>query len=138
MGISFINIEVQYNLPDKKRLKNWLNSVSSEYGYSKLKLNYNFCSDEYVLKINKEYLRHTTYTDIITFPYLNEKPNLEGEVFISVERIKENAQKYVQDENTEMNRVIIHGLLHLLGYSDKTKELKKFMTEKEDFYLSLL
>lgn len=94
-----------------------------------------FCSDEYLLKINQEYLKHDYYTDIITFDY-SETPVVSGDLFISIERIKENAETEKTTFECEINRVIIHGVLHLCGYKDKSKEEEKLMREKENFYLS--
>lgn len=94
-----------------------------------------FCSDEYLLKMNKQYLNHDYYTDIITFNYVKNK-TISGDLFISVERIKENAIQFNTDQKTELVRVIFHGVLHLVGYNDKTEEEKKLMREKEEFYLN--
>lgn len=94
-----------------------------------------FCSDEYLLKINQEYLKHDYYTDIITFDY-SETSVVSGDLFISIERIKENAETEKTTFECEINRVIIHGVLHLCGYKDKSKEEEKLMREKENFYLS--
>ena len=94
-----------------------------------------FCSDDYLLNINKQYLDHDYYTDIITFNYVENK-TISGDLFISVERITENAANYDTDMEKELFRVIFHGILHLIGYNDKTEEEKKLMKEKEDFYLN--
>jgi len=96
-----------------------------------------FCDDDYLLKINSEFLDHDTYTDIITFNYSigNE---LISEIYISTERVEENAVKYKQTFENEIHRVIIHGVLHLCGYNDKLKEEKQIMRDKENHYLSLL
>jgi len=99
-------------------------------------LNYIFCSDAYLLQINQQYLNHDTYTDIITFDNSETEKVITGDIFISIERIRENAAKYNITEADELHRVIIHGALHLLGYKDKTAVTKQKMTEKEDFYLS--
>jgi rRNA maturation RNase YbeY len=94
-----------------------------------------FCSDEYLLKMNKEYLNHDYYTDIITFDYVEEDV-ISGDLFISIERIIENAGIYDSEALKELFRVVFHGVLHLIGYNDKTKEEQKLMREKEDYYLS--
>ena len=83
-----------------------------------------FCSDNYLIEINNKYLQHDYFTDIITFDHSENKKNIEGDLYISVDRTKENAKKYKVDENTELIRVIIHGLLHLIGYKDKNKKRK--------------
>ncbi|HEU5292637.1 MAG TPA: rRNA maturation RNase YbeY, partial [Cyclobacteriaceae bacterium] len=101
-------------------------------------LNYIFCSDEYLKEINIEYLNHKTYTDIITFNYNPGEGELEGEIYISVDRVRENAKTFKSEFQTELHRVIIHGVLHLIGFNDKSKSEKAVMREKEDSYLSLL
>ena len=95
---------------------------------------FNFCSDESLSKINKEFLNHDTLTDVITFDYstLNE---ISGEIFISIDRVRENASEFQQSFEQELKRVMIHGLLHLCGYSDKTAEDKVLMSDKENYYL---
>jgi len=99
-------------------------------------LSYIFCSDKYLLSINQKYLNHNTLTDIVTFD-LAEDAEIEGEIYISVERVKENAVKYAVDFEEELHRVIIHGLLHLIGYKDKTASQKAQMRKKEQACLSL-
>lgn len=97
-------------------------------------LSFIFCSDEYLLKMNKEYLQHDFYTDVITFDY-TETDIISGDVFISADRIKENAENYKTTFENELQRVMIHGVLHLVGYNDKTEEEQKEMTKKENQYL---
>jgi probable rRNA maturation factor len=93
-----------------------------------------FCSDEYLLKINEQYLGHNYYTDIVTFDYV-EKSVISGDLFISVDRVAENAEKYGNSFIEELHRVLIHGVLHLVGYKDNTTEEQSLMRDKEDFYL---
>jgi rRNA maturation RNase YbeY len=93
-----------------------------------------FCSDEYLLEMNKKHLNHDYYTDIITFNYVEGKL-ISGDLFISTDRIKENANKFRVSFHEELYRVILHGVLHLIGYNDKTEEQKKVMREKENYYL---
>ena len=93
-----------------------------------------FCSDDYLLQINQEYLNHDTLTDIVTFDNSEDPKRIEGDIFISIDRVKENGDKLGTKE-TELKRVMVHGLLHLLGYKDKKKEDKATMTKKEDFYI---
>tara|TARA_B100000609_G_C17182413_1_gene417868 strand:+ start:840 stop:1262 length:423 start_codon:yes stop_codon:yes gene_type:complete len=95
-----------------------------------------FCDDKYLLEKNIKYLNHDYLTDVITFDYCEDR-TVSGDILISVERVKENAKSYNVSFFTEIKRVIVHGLLHLLGYDDKTSSSKKEMTEKEDFYLNL-
>ena len=99
------------------------------------RINYIFCSDDYILNINQQYLNHNTLTDIITFPLSNPGEAIYGEIYLSVQRIKENAKTYGVAYQTELLRVLIHGALHLCGYIDKTKKDKLEMRAKEDFYL---
>ena len=96
-----------------------------------------FCSDNRLLEINKKYLNHTSLTDVVTFDFTTNKKNIEGDIYISIDRVKENAKKYKETFKKELLRVIIHGLLHLIGFLDKTKEEKNTMTLKENEYLSL-
>jgi rRNA maturation RNase YbeY len=99
-------------------------------------LNFIFCSDNYLLSINQNYLKHDTLTDIITFNNSEDKRVIVGDIFISLERIRENAQRFNVTSESELHRVMIHGTLHLLGYADKGKEAKALMTDKENHYLS--
>lgn len=134
--INFFNEDISFTLKQKGLVRNWIrNTIISENHQLKL-LNFIFCSDAYLLNINKQYLNHDTYTDIITFDNSDSELEIAGDVFISVERVKENAKELALDDTEELHRVIIHGTLHLLGYSDKNKSLKAQMTDKEDLYLS--
>ena len=122
----------------KKRgdLRLWLNQTAKKEKQKISCVNYIFCSDEHLLKINKDYLNHHYYTDVITFEYPGEDGVL-GDIFISIDRVKLNARDYNHSTTEELHRVMVHGLLHLLGYKDKKPEQQKVMTSKEDFYLSL-
>ena len=100
-------------------------------------LNYIFCSDAFLLSLNVEYLNHNTLTDVITFDNSDDSKGIQGEIYISIDRIRENAKKYRVPFERELHRVMIHGLLHLLGYADKTPLQKKMMRKKESTYLSL-
>jgi probable rRNA maturation factor len=136
LNIEFHNEDVDYELEHPDRVRFWIvETVRAEDGILG-DLNFIFCSDEYLYQMNVDYLGHDTYTDVITFPYSEE--HVEGDIFISVDRIRENAQTFGVTERQEMLRVIIHGVLHLLGYGDLTDEEEKTMREKEDFYLSML
>ena len=95
-----------------------------------------FCSDDYLLDINQRFLAHDYYTDVITFDYSIES-SISGDVFVSIDRVAENAAQVGVSFENELHRVLVHGVLHLLGYKDKTSEEKAVMTDKEDFYLSL-
>lgn len=133
--ISFFEEDIQYNLKDKLKVKRWIKDTIAAQGYQLDELTYIFCSDAYLLKINQQYLNHDTYTDIITFDNSSEDKVITGDIFISIERIRENAAKFGQSVTDELHRVIIHGALHLLGYKDKTAIDSKNMTQMEDKYL---
>jgi rRNA maturation RNase YbeY len=132
--IQFCTEDVTFSLKDKLKHKAWLNEVAKQEGKKILELSYVFCSDDYLLQINQEYLNHDTLTDIVTFDNSEDPKKIEGDIFISIDRVKENGEKLGTSE-TELERVMVHGLLHLLGYKDKKKEDKALMTEKEDFYI---
>lgn len=133
--ISFFQEDINYNLKDKLKVKQWIKDTIAAEGYQLDELTYIFCSDNYLLQINQQYLDHDTYTDIITFDNSSEKGIITGDIFISIERIRENAAKFNQSVTDELHRVIIHGALHLLGYKDKTAIDSKNMTQMEDKYL---
>jgi len=135
-SISFQTEDIEFKLTEQKLTKHWISKVIQlEKGQLNF-INYIFCSDRYLLKLNQQYLQHDTLTDIITFDY--DEQAIESDVFISIERVKENAQTLQTDFNQELNRVMIHGVLHLLGYPDKTKEEKQHMRAKENEMLALL
>ena len=133
--ISFSSVEITYNLKNKLKVKNWVKSILETEGKSAGDITYVFCNDEYLLGINEKYLKHDTLTDIITFDY-SEKGKLSGDIFISIERVKENTGSFNTTLNQELGRVMAHGVLHLSGYKDKSPEDKKMMRSKEDFYLT--
>jgi probable rRNA maturation factor len=113
----------------------WLENVAKLETKSISSLTYIFCSDDYLLDINNTYLGHDYYTDIITFPY-KEGDDVESDLYISLDRVKENAEDYDVSYENELKRVMVHGLLHLFGYGDKTEEDIRMMREKEDFYIT--
>lgn len=135
--LNFFSEDVDFGVSNPVKTKKWLKNTSKSEGYEISDLNYIFCSDEYLLEINKQYLNHDYYTDIITFDNSEEDNVIEGDIYISVERVRENAQTLQGDFDTEMRRVLVHGLLHLVGYDDVTDELKQGMRAKEDEYLTL-
>jgi probable rRNA maturation factor len=136
-GIYFFCEDILFRPPSIRSIRSWLKEVAYSENKSIGSLNYIFCSDALLVKINTEYLGHTTLTDIITFDNTEEKGVVEGDIYISVERVEENARKYKVVFLTELHRVMIHGLLHLMGYNDKTPYQKKMMRKKETSYLSL-
>ena len=122
-------------IKDRLRLTSWIEGVLNKESRLLEELVFNFCSDESLLKINKEFLKHDTLTDVITFDYSTSKA-VSGEVFISVDRVRENAKEFHQDFNDEIRRVMIHGVLHLCGYKDKTPKDKALMSDKENRHLA--
>ena len=134
--IRFFNEDVAYKLPQKQALRQWLKQQTEQEGYSIGELNYIFCSDEYVLQVNRDYLQHDYYTDIITFDQREEENTIEGDIFISVERVADNAIQLNVPVAQELRRVLAHGLLHLCGYGDKTNEEVTQMRIKEDEWLA--
>ena len=106
-----------------------------EENKSLLNVNYIFCTDEYLSELNHKYLRHSTFTDILTFPDHSDPEKISGDIYISVDRVRENADKYLQIFDHELARVMVHGMLHLLGFKDKSREERALMTQKEDYYL---
>jgi len=133
--VNFFEEDIRYTLKNKKQVKQWINDTIVAEGYTLDELNYIFCSDAYLLNINRQYLDHDTYTDIITFDNSETDKVIIGDIFISIDRIRENAAKFKQAIADELHRVIVHGALHLVGYKDKTPEDNKKMTQKEDHYL---
>lgn len=133
--ISFFNEETSFLPTQKVLLRQWLTQTARKEGYSVRELNYIFCSDEYVWKMNKEYLDHDTYTDILTFDTSDEEQVLIGDIFISIERVMENAEKFQVSLEDELHRVMVHGVLHLCGYGDLTEKEEIKMRQMENFYL---
>lgn len=130
-------MKIDFHYQNDFRLKNasfyadWITRVVEEEGADVAKLEYVFCSDDYLLRINQQYLKHDTYTDIITFDYSNGD-GISGDIFISTERVEENAVRYKVEYENELKRVMIHGVLHLLGYGDKSKSESEVMRRKEN------
>jgi probable rRNA maturation factor len=136
-SVNFFSQLTSFKISHPRKTSAWIQSaVKKEKGKLK-QLNFIFCSDEELRKINIQYLNHKTYTDIITFDTSDNQGALEGDIFISIDRVKENAENLKLPFTDELHRVIIHGVLHLLGYSDKSPARKTEMRKKEDAYLSL-
>ena len=133
--IAFFEEGISYKLKNKTAVKAWVSEAIKSEGYKVKELTYIFCSDDYLLLLNQQQLNHDTYTDIITFDNSDRNKVILGDIFISIDRVRENAVKYNIPVIDELHRVIIHGALHLLGYTDKSAVDKKKMTLKEDFYL---
>lgn len=135
-NISFFSEDTEYTLKEKAKVREWINATIKTEGFKRVSdLNFIFCSDEYLLDINKQYLDHDTYTDIVTFDSSEDQHVIAGDIFISIDRIRENASKFNVSERDELHRVIIHGIMHLCGYLDKKREDKERMTSKENEYL---
>ena len=133
--IVFFNEDINFKFQDKNKFKAWLKKVAEKEDFTIGELNYIFCSDEYLHKINLEYLDHDTYTDIITFDNSEDETVIEGDIFISIERVRENSQTLNTVFEEELKRVIVHGLLHLCGYDDHTPEDKAEMRRLESNYI---
>src|SRR5699024_4049701 len=123
--------ENEFELAQAEKVRNWLFSVIQSENKNLDEIGYVFCDDAFLLKLNQEYLQHDTFTDIISFDYSYQN-TLQGEIYISTERVAENAEKFGVEFDEELLRVMAHGVLHLCGYKDKTAEEKEKMREKED------
>lgn len=137
MQISFHAADVQLPRFNKKKTTDWIKSIVKNYKVSFSELTYVFCSDAYLLSINKEFLKHNTLTDIITFRLSEKGEPIEAEIYISVERVAENAVRFQVGNDQELHRVIIHGVLHLFGFKDKKPSEKTLMRKTEEACLSL-
>lgn len=134
--ISF-NYENDFVLPFEERTQKWISSVISDEGFKEGEINYIFSDDDYLHKINVEFLNHDTLTDIISFDYTVGKI-VQGDIFISTERVTDNSKDFNTSFDDELHRVIVHGILHFCGYKDKSEEEARLMRSKEDNYLSML
>jgi probable rRNA maturation factor len=134
--VLFFSVKTQFKLKNPRKTSLWLGRICQSGGRELESLNYIFCSDAYLVDLNKKYLKHSTLTDILTFDY-SDSTRINGEIYISIPRIKENAKIFKQSFDSELRRVLSHGLLHLLGYNDKTKSQKAEMRRKEEACLSL-
>ncbi len=136
MSIRFSAQSVNFDLREASKVKKWLTKVVIRRGKSVGNINYLFCDDEYLLEVNRQYLNHDTYTDIITFDYV-AGGLISGDILISIERVKDNAGKFGVTFECELHRVIVHGVLHLLGQGDKTEEEAREMRRQEEETLML-
>lgn len=128
------NYEIDFKLDSEDKLTLWLSDLITNEQHLEGDINYIFCDDDYLLKLNVEFLDHDTLTDIISFDYTVGK-ELHGDIFISIERVKDNASDFKTDFNNELQRVMAHGLLHFCGYKDKTERQSREMRNKENYYL---
>jgi len=132
--ISF-NYETEFSLENEQQISNWISSVISEEEFREGEINYIFCDDDYLLKLNLEFLNHDTLTDIISFDYTVGK-EINGDIYISIERVRDNANDFNVEFIDELNRVMVHGVLHYCGYKDKSEDEEKAMRLKENYYTS--
>lgn len=137
MSINFFNEDVALPGIKKRATTAWIRNVITDRGKKVGDISFIFCSDAYLLDVNKKYLDHDYYTDIITFDYVDGVV-VSGDIFISVDRVIDNAKSFRVLFNEELNRIIIHGVLHLLGFKDKSEVDKQRMTEEEDLCLKML
>jgi probable rRNA maturation factor len=135
--IHFFYQDVSPIFQDETYVKNNLSILIQQESFAIKSLNFIFCTDEYLLDINSKYLNHFYYTDVITFDNSESPQVIDGDIFISINRIHENSSSYNSSFSSELYRVMIHGILHLIGFDDKTPHHKSIMREKEDLYLSL-
>ena len=134
--ISF-NYETQYELKGEAKISNWISSVINSENHKEGQINYVFCDDAYLHKLNLEFLKHDTLTDIISFDYSLGKI-LNGDIYISIERAEDNAKDFGVSFQEEIHRLIVHGILHYCGFKDKAEDDAKLMRGKENFYLRQL
>ncbi len=136
MTISFQFEEADFDFSDLKKVENWIkNTIKTENCFTG-NITYIFCSDDYLLDVNIKYLNHDYFTDVITFDYVKNS-KISGDIFISIDRITENAKIFNVSRENELLRVMIHGILHLIGYDDQTDEQEEEIHKKEDFYLNI-
>ncbi len=130
-SISAFSEDIDFELKNSTHVFDWIHSVVTSYQKNISEISYIFCSDEYLLNINREYLNHDYYTDIITFDNSSDEDELIADLFISIERVQDNATTYNVSFEDELHRVMIHGVLHLIGFADKTDEDEKIMRQTE-------
>ncbi len=135
--ISFNPVDHSYTLRQKTDTRTWIKKTILKEKKQVGNLSFNFCTDEYLLQVNRDHLSHDYYTDIITFDF-SSHPTVSGDIYISIDRVKDNAKTESKTFTNELMRVLIHGVLHLCGYKDKKPADARLMREKEDYYLSLL
>jgi rRNA maturation RNase YbeY len=134
-AIQFHFLQTGFNLKKRTELKNYISNIFKKEKRRLRSLEFIFCSDDYLLRINRQFLNHDYYTDIISFDLSDETPGIVGEIYISIDRVKENASRLGITFREELHRIMIHGALHLCGYKDKFRKQIQLMREKEDFYL---
>jgi rRNA maturation RNase YbeY len=136
--IHFHEVNTSASLSHPHKIKTWVIDIIRQHGYRLTELNFIFCNDDYLYRINQQYLNHHYYTDVITFDNADRGGTIEGDIFISISQVAENAQQYNTAYLQELHRVMIHGVLHLLGYRDHTEPLQQTMRKKETECLKVL
>ncbi|GAA4234041.1 rRNA maturation RNase YbeY [Postechiella marina] len=131
------NYETDFTIANEETISTWITKVLTEEGFKEGEINYVFCNDEYLHKLNVEFLDHDTLTDVISFDYTMGKL-ISGDIFISIDRVRDNAKYFKVDFINELYRVMVHGILHYCGYKDKSQEDAKTMRAKENHYLGLI
>ncbi len=134
--IQFFPEGTSFILKNKNAIRSWLIKAIDEEKKKPWYINFIFCNDDYLLELNKIYLNHNTLTDILTFTFAEQPDIVSGDIYISVERVEENAENFGEQKDRELRRVMIHGVLHLVGYRDKTSIDRKIMREKENYFLN--
>lgn len=137
MGVHLHFLHTTFKLRQRNQYKAWVKKIIETEGFSLAKINYIFLTDKELLEMNKEYLNHDTYTDIITFDLSEKEKTIDGDIYISIDRVEENAMQVKVEKEIELRRVMAHGILHLVGYDDKEGKDRLIMREKEDKYLQL-
>ncbi len=137
-SIQFFSENIGYTLRNKTKVREWIDAAIQSENKIPGEINIIFCDNEFLYDLNIKYLHHDTFTDIITFNNAETPDLIQGDIFISIDQVRENAKQYGVSFVNELNRVIIHGIMHLCGYNDKRDDEIKEMREKEDYYLSLL
>ena len=136
-AIKFFSQNTNYNISGKNKLRKWIENAAISENKPISELIYIICDDTYLLNLNETYLNHNTFTDVISFDMSDSNVNIKGEIYISIDRVRENSRKYGETIQDEFHRVMIHGMLHLAGYNDRTENERTEMRLKEDYYLSL-
>jgi probable rRNA maturation factor len=136
-SIDFLSEGISFKPKNQNKIRSWIKDIIGSEGRTLSSLVYVFCQDSYLLSMNQDYLNHKTLTDIITFDY-SEGEDVDGEIYISIDRVRENATKFEKTFEEELHRVMIHGVLHILGFKDKSLSHKSIMRKKEEACLSLL
>jgi rRNA maturation RNase YbeY len=136
--INFFYEGIRFRFDSKKQIRKWIKKIIKNEKCEANSINIILCDDDYLLKLNRKYLNRNTLTDIICFPMIDQNKTISGDIFISIQRVKENAKIYKCALSNELSRVIAHGILHLLGYNDRNLSEKKIMNRKEEQYLDIL